>query len=104
MYILIFSIDAELNVDTAFDLLVNKCTFEPSLYWESLAQSLHVPRAERKKIKQSRIDQYNLALEDCLDYWIDNTRQPTWEELVDAVKKCKEDVAFRMRKALQLKQ
>ena len=100
-----FSIDAELNVDTAFDLLVNQCTFESSLYWESLAQFLHVPRAERKKIKQSRIDQYNLALEDCLDYWIENhTSQPTWEELVDAVEKCKEDIAFKMRKALQLKQ
>ena len=101
---LLFSIDVELNVDTAFDLLVNQCKFESSLYWESLAQSLHVPCAERKKIKQSRIDQYNLVLEDCLDYWIDYTDQPTWEELVKAVEKYKADVAFKMRKALQLKQ
>ena len=102
---LFFSIDAELNADTAFDLLVNQCKFEPSLYWESLAQFLNVPRAERKKIKQSRNNQYNLVLEDCLEYWINNhTSQPTWEELVDAVEKCKEDVAFKMRKALQLKQ
>ena len=83
---------------------MNHCKFESSLYWESLAQSLLIPRAERNKIKQSRIDQYNLALEDCLDYWIDHTDQPTWEELVKAVKKCKEDVAFKMRKTLQLEQ
>ena len=101
---LLFSIDTELNVDSAFDLLVNQCKFEPSLYWESLAQFLHVPRAERKKINQTRNNQYNLVLEDCLEYWINHTRQQTWEELVDAVEKCKEDVAFKMRKALKLKQ
>ena len=81
---------------------MNQCKFEPSLYWESLAQFLHVPRVERKKLKKSRNDQYNLVLEDTLDYWIDHADQPTWEELVDAVEKCKEDVAFKMRKALQL--
>ena len=83
---------------------MNQCKFESSLYWELLAQSFHVPRDVRKKLMQSRNDQYNLALEDYLDYLIDHTNQPTWEELVDAVEKCKEDVAFKMRKELQLKQ
>ena len=53
---------------------------------------------------QNRNDQYNLVLEDCLDYWIENhPSQPTWEVLVKAVEKCGEkEVAIAIRRELNI--
>ena len=81
----------ELDVDNSFDLLHNcTCGFEFSP-WESLAQYLHIPHKERKQLKNTiRNEQYNLVLEDSLNYWITHhTSQPSWEELIkECVERC----------------
>ena len=82
--------------------MLHNCGFEFSL-WESLAQYLHIPRKERKQLKNTiRNEQYNLVLEDSLEYWITHhTSQPSWEELIKAVEECGEtDVAVKMRERL----
>ena len=60
---------------------------------------------ERKRLKESgRISEnYNLILEEALDWWIAHSSQPSWEELVRAVNDCGErDTAYKMKKRLQI--
>ena len=93
-------VDKEVNVDNVFELLVDQCGFDPSLWYE-LARYLKVPHEERRQIEAKRDD--CIKLEDALCYWITNTDQPSWAELVEAVKKCKmTDVATKMRETLHI--
>lgn len=60
---------------------------------------------ERKRLRESgRIsDNYNLILEEALDWWITHSSQPSWEELVRAVDDCGErNIAYEMRKKLNM--
>ena len=60
---------------------------------------------ERRRLRESgRISEnYNLILEEALDWWITHSSHPSWEELVRAVENCGErDTAYKMREKLEL--
>ena len=82
-----------------------ECGFQVFSHWETLAQFLHMSLDERRRLRESgRISEnYNLILEEALDWWITHTSQPSWEELVRAVKNCGErNTAYKMREKLEL--
>ena len=62
---------------------------------------MQVPHEERRQIEAKKNDR--IKLEDALCYWITNTDQPSWAELVKAVEKSEmTDVAIKMREALHI--
>ena len=47
---------------------------------------------------------YHFALEEGLQWWITNSTEPSWEELISAVEDCGDkDVAAIMRRQLDIK-
>ena len=48
---------------------------------------------------------YHFALEEGLQWWITNSTEPSWEELISAVKDCGDkDIAIEMRSLLDIKE
>ena len=94
--------DYELTSNNAF-ILLHECGFQVFNHWETLSQFLHLPLDERKRLRESaRISEnYNLIIEEALDWWIAHSCHPSWEELVKAVDNCGERcTACEMRKRL----
>lgn len=64
-----------------------------------------MPLDERRRLKVSGCisENYNLILEEVLDWWITHNSQASWEELVRAVHNCGEiDAAHKVTEKLQI--
>ncbi len=73
--------------------------------WDSLARELGVPLDYRRQLKHRAfaVEDYTLALEETLDYWISNDTSHSWKNLLMAVEKTDEKAtAERLRKLLNL--
>ena len=85
-------------------MFLHKCGFTSSK-WESLAQVLHVPFDDRKKLFSSYeiSKNHDWVLEEMLSCWIMcHSSQPTLDELTKAVEECGEkNVATKMQRELK---
>ena len=64
-----------------------------------------MPLDERRRLKASGhiSENYNLILEEVLDWWITHNSQVSWVELVRAVHNCGEiDAVHKMKEKLQI--
>ena len=69
--------------------------------WDSLARELEVPLDFRRKLKYkaSLTEDFELALEESLDYWMTNNSAVSWEVLLAAVERTDEkEVARKLYK------
>ena len=74
--------------------------------WTELTSLLGVSLEERRRFKTmaSSDEDYHFALEEGLQWWITNSTDPSWEELIPAVEDCgNKDVAAVMRRQLDIK-
>ena len=74
--------------------------------WIELTSLLGVSLEERKRLKTtaSSDQDYHFALEEGLQWWITNSTEPSWEELISAVEDCgNKGIAVIMRRQLDIK-
>ena len=86
----------------ALRLLV-KSDFAVQDKWTKLTILLCVSLEERRRLKTmaSSDQDYHSALEEGLQWWIANSTDPSWEELISAVENCGDkDIAAKMREEI----
>ena len=86
--------------------LLDKSGFAVENKWTKLTRLLDVSLEERRRLKtMANSDQdYHFALEEGLQWWITNSTDPSWEELISAVEDCGDkDIAAIMRRQLDIK-
>ena len=83
--------------------VLRECGFNFKSKWSSLTSILNVPLEKREKMRAiiEEDEAYEHALEIALDWWIKNTSEASWKELISAVYMCGEnDTVDAMRKKL----
>ena len=82
--------------------MLHECGFNFKSKWSLLTNILNVPLEQREKIGAVIEDEaYQYAVEIALDWWIKNTLESSWQELVSLVYSCGEkDAADAMKKRL----
>ena len=98
----ISSLTTELTSSKAIALLSNS-GFNFKSKWYLFTSILNVPLEQKEKmraiIKEDKT--YEYAIEIALDWWIKNTSEASWKELISSVDMCGEkDTADAMRKTL----
>ena len=74
--------------------------------WTELTSLLGVSLEERRRLKTmaSSDQDYHFALEEGLQWWVTNSTDPSWEELISAVENCGDkDIAVIMREEVKSK-
>ena len=83
--------------------LLHECGFNFKSKWSLLANILNVPLEQNEKMRAviQEDEAYQYAVEIALDWWIKNTLESSWQELVSLVYRCGEnDAANAMKKRL----
>ena len=83
--------------------LLRECGFNFKSKWSLLISILNVPLEKMEKIRAiiEEDEVYEYALEIALEWWINNTSEASWKELVSMVYRCGEtDTADDMMKRL----
>ena len=87
--------------------LLDKSGFVVKDKWTKLTRLLDVSLEERRRLKTmaSSDQDYDFALEEGLQWWITNSTDPSWDELISAVEKCGDkNIASIMRRQLHIKE
>ena len=83
--------------------LLYECGFNFKSKWSLLSSILNVPVEQKKEMRAiiKEDEAYEYAIEIALDWWIKNTSEASWKELISSVDRCGEkDTAHAMRKKL----
>ena len=83
--------------------LLYECGFNFKSKWSLLTTFLSVPLDLKGKMRAiiNEDGTYDYAMEIALDWWIKNTSEASWKELISSVDRCGEkDTAHAMRKKL----
>ena len=92
----------ELNPARAVSLLY-ECGFNFKSKWSLLTSFLSVPLELKGKMRAiiKEDETYEYAIEIALDWWIKNTSEASWKDLISSVDRCEEkDTADAMKKKL----
>ena len=84
-------------------ILLSDCGFNFKSNWNRLTSILNVPLEQKEKMRAiiKEDEAYEYAIEIALDWWIKNTSEASWKELISSVVRCGEkDTAHAMRKKL----
>ena len=73
--------------------VLRECGFNFKSKWSSLTNILNVPLEKREKMRAiiEEDEAYEYALEIALDWWIKNTPEASWKELISMVYRCGEN-------------
>ena len=93
----------ELTTHNALRLL-QESGFQTDKDWFQLMESLEVPLDTRRKLnlQAEKCQNYNMALEEGLDWFIANNQNPSWMTLINAVERCNRNVAKTLKSKLEL--
>ena len=83
--------------------VLRECRFDFKSKWSLLTSILNVPQEKTEKMRAiiEEDEAYEYALEIALEWWINNTSEASWKELVPMIYMCGEiDTADEMRKKL----
>ena len=83
--------------------VLRECGFNFKSKWSSLTSIFNVPLERKEKIRAiiEENEAYEYALEIALEWWIKNTPEASWKELISVVYMCGDnDAADAMRKKL----
>ena len=94
----VFCCIGQLVCNTAIKELKNH-GFRTTKNWHQLGGFLGVSLEDRRRLAtQAHITgNYEIALEECLDIWIMNDREASWNKLIRAVERYEKDTAKRLR-------
>ena len=84
-------------------ILLSDCGFNFKSNWNRLTSILNVPVELKGKMRAiiKEDEAYDYAMEIALDWWIKNTSEASWKELISSVDRCGEiETAHAMRKKL----
>ena len=84
-------------------ILLSDCGFNFKTNWNQLTGFLNVPVEQKEKMRAilKEDEAYEYPMEIALDWWIKNTSEASWKELISSVDKCGEkDTAHAMKKKL----
>ena len=85
---------------------MRKNNFRFSKNWKGVARDLNVSLENRTQFSpalNAYINQdYSDALEECIDYWIRNGKEPNWEKLLDVISSYERNTANKIRESLGL--
>ena len=84
-------------------ILLSDCGFKFKNNWNRLTSILNVPVEQKEKMRAiiNEDEAYEYAMEIALDWWIKNTSEASWKELISSVDRCGEkDTAHAIRKKL----
>lgn len=92
-----------LNAHNALRLLQDSY-FNVTKHWHQMGGDLGVSLDNRRRLQELaiRTQNYDGALEECLDWWISNTPDASWEILVETVERHEVSTSDRMRDLLRL--
>ena len=78
--------------------------FLTTSHWHQLGSDLGVSFDERKRLREQALiaQNHDAALEECLDIWIRNSKEPSWNVLIQAVERLEISTADRMRETIQV--
>ena len=99
-------ISIELTPTNAVQFLVDN-GFNIKDKWIELITLLRVSLEERERLETmaSRDQDFHEVLKEGLQWWITNSADPSWKELISAVENCGDkDVATNMRKQIEIKE
>ena len=103
MHLLLFLyLTTEITPGKAVSLLY-ECGFNFKSKWSLLGSILNVPVELKEKMRGiiKKDETYEYAIELALDWWIKNTSEASWKELISSVDRCGEkDTAHAMKKKL----
>ena len=94
----------ELTSSNALRLLV-KSNFIVEEKWTKLTSLLGVSLDERRRLERmaSSDQDYHFALEEALQWWITNSTDPSWENLISAVEDCGDkEIATKLKRQLDI--
>ena len=97
----VFCCIGQLVCNTAIKELKNH-GFRITKNWHQLAGFLEVSLEDRRRLKIAACttENYDIALEECLDIWIMNDKEASWDKLILAVERYEKDTAKRLRHSL----
>ena len=98
LYLLLTAITPAKAVSLLYD-----CGFNFKNNCNRLSSILNVPLEQKKEMRAiiKEDEAYEYAMEIALDWWIKNTSEASWKELISSVDRCGEkDTADAMRKKL----
>ena len=101
LHIFLYSI-TEITLDKAV-ILLSDCGFNCKSNWNRLTNILNVPLEQKEKMRAiiKEDEAYEYALQIALNWWIKNTSEASWKELISSVDRCGEkDTAQTMRNKL----
>ena len=84
-------------------ILLSDCGFNFKSNWNRFSSILNVPVELKEKMRAiiKEDETYDYAIEIALDWWIKNTSEASWKELISSVDMCGEkDTADSMKKKL----
>lgn len=83
--------------------LLQDSNFNIISHWHQMGGDLSVSLDERRKYQEQalRTQNYDGALEECLDTWIRNVPDPSWEMLIQAVERYEISTSDKMRELLK---
>ena len=87
-------------------ILLSDCGFNFKSNWNQLTSILNVPVELKGKMRAiiKEYGAYDYAIDIALDWWIKNTSEASWKELISSVDRCGEkDTADAMRKKINEK-
>ena len=78
--------------------------FLTTSHWHQLGSDLGVSLDERRRLREQALiaQNYDVALEECLDIWIRNSKEASWDVLIQAVERLEIATADRMRQTIQI--
>ena len=94
----------KIDIEQCFTTLV-KSGFVVKDKWTELTSLLGVSLEERRRLKTmaSSDQDYHFALEEGLQWWITNSTDPSWENLISAVEDCGDkDIATKLKRHLDI--
>ena len=78
--------------------------FITTSHWHQLGSDLGVSLDERRRLREQALiaQNYDAALEECLDIWIKNSKEASWNVLIQSVERLEISTADRMRETIQV--
>ena len=75
-------------------ILLSDCGFNFKSNWNRLTSILNVPVEQKEKMRAiiKEDEAFEYAMEIALDWWIKNTSEASWKELISSVDRCGEKI------------
>ncbi|XP_019848838.1 PREDICTED: uncharacterized protein LOC109580272 [Amphimedon queenslandica] len=71
-------------------------------HWREVARRLQIKQDDKDRYMRRHYGDDATALEECVDYWLRNSREPTWDKFLHIIAAVDKSAARRIRKSIGL--